>query len=134
MSTMGSNGERERAAQPEDLGRFFIDRVNAGDVDGVVALYESDAVLMSPPGQVTTGSPAIRQVYEWLLAGKPTLTATLRPTVQSGDLALTSVQWSMRMTGRDGQPLTLSGTSAEVVHRQPDGTWLWVIDQPDILG
>jgi len=35
---MGGNGGRERAAQPEDLGRLFIDRANASDVDGVVAL------------------------------------------------------------------------------------------------
>jgi hypothetical protein len=33
-----SNGEnRERAAQPEDLNRFFLERANAGDVNGVGA-------------------------------------------------------------------------------------------------
>ena len=26
--------------QPEDLDRLFLERANAGDVDGVVALYE----------------------------------------------------------------------------------------------
>ena len=33
---------------PEDLGRYFLDRANAGDVDGLVALYEPGAVLASP--------------------------------------------------------------------------------------
>jgi hypothetical protein len=33
-----------------------------------VALYEPDAVLAFPPGQVTTGRHAIRQAYERLLA------------------------------------------------------------------
>ena len=46
-----SNGEnRERAAQPEDLNQFFLERANAGDVHGVVALYEPDAVLVSQVG------------------------------------------------------------------------------------
>jgi SnoaL-like domain len=72
---MGGNGARERAAQPEDLGRFFVERANAGDVDGLVALYEPDAVLALPAGQVTTGSQAIRRVYERLLADRPTFTA-----------------------------------------------------------
>lgn len=119
---MGSNGERERAAQPEDLGRFFIERANAGDVDGLVALYESDAVLAFPPGQVTTGSQAIRQVFEQMVAGKPTLGGEPQPTLRNGDLALTS----MRLPG--------GGVTVEVARRQQDGTWLWVIDQPNILG
>jgi hypothetical protein len=26
------------------------------------------------------------------------------------------------------------GATAEVACRQPDGTWLWMIDQPNVLG
>ncbi len=118
------------AARPEDLNRLFADRINAGDVEGLVALYEPTATVAFPPGQLVSGTAAIRQVFEQVLAGKPTLKATLRPTVHSGDLALTSVHWSMSMAGPDGLPMTLSGTSAEVVRRQPDGMWLRVIDQP----
>lgn len=119
---MDGKGERERAAQPEDLGRFFIERANAGDVDGLVALYESDAVLAFPPGQVTTGSQAIRQVFEQMVAGKPTFKGESQPTLRSGDLALTSMR------------LDNGGITVEVARRQPDGTWLWVIDQPNVLG
>ena len=119
---MGSNGERERAVQPEDLGRFFIERANAGDVEGLVALYESDAVLAFPPGQVTTGSQALRQVFEQMVAGQPTFGGEAQPTLRNGDLALTSMR------------LASGGTTVEVARRQPDGTWLWVIDQPNVLG
>ncbi len=119
---MGGAGERERAAQPEDLGRFFVERANAGDVDGLVALYEAEAVLAFPPGQVTTGRRAIRQVYERLLAGKLTFTGEPQPALRNGDLALTST----RLAG--------GGATVEVARRQPDGMWLWVIDQPNILG
>ena len=35
------------AAQPEDLGTLFLERANAGDVEGLVALYEPGAVLAS---------------------------------------------------------------------------------------
>ncbi|WP_192809216.1 hypothetical protein [Actinomadura montaniterrae] len=30
---------------PDDLSRLVVERLNAGDVDGLVALYEPDAVL-----------------------------------------------------------------------------------------
>jgi hypothetical protein len=36
--------DAERALAPEDLDRLFLERANAGDVDGVVALYEADAL------------------------------------------------------------------------------------------
>jgi len=58
-----SEPSRPKAARPADLARLFLDRANAGDVDGVVALYESDAVLAFPPGQITVGAKAIREVY-----------------------------------------------------------------------
>ena len=46
------NGEAaERALRPEDLDRLFLERANAGDVDGVVDLYEPQAVLAFPPGR-----------------------------------------------------------------------------------
>ncbi len=65
---MRDDGNRERAKEPEDLSRFFLEGANAGDVDGVVALYETDAVLANPPGRVTVGIEATRLVYEQLLA------------------------------------------------------------------
>jgi ketosteroid isomerase-like protein len=50
----------ERATHPEDLSRLIVERLNAGDVDGLVALYEPDAVLALPDGQIATGSEEIR--------------------------------------------------------------------------
>ena len=66
---------RPKAENPADLARLFLDRANAGDVDGVVALYEEDAVLAFPPGQITIGADAIWEVYERFLSQRPTLTS-----------------------------------------------------------
>jgi ketosteroid isomerase-like protein len=119
---MNENG-RAPATEPEDLSRFIVDRLNAGDLDGLVALYEPDAVLALPGGRVAAGSTQIRAAYQRLLAGRQVFTpGTARPTVRSGELALTSTRLS------DGT------VTVEVARRQPDGTWLWVLDQPDITG
>ncbi|WP_067168795.1 YybH family protein [Microtetraspora niveoalba] len=119
---MTSEDVRERAVQPEDLSRFVVERLNAGDVEGLVALYEPDAVLALPDGQVATGSQEIRRAYEHLVTGKPTFTpGRQQPTLRNGDLALTSVR------------LPDGGFTVEVARRQDDGTWLWVIDQPGLL-
>jgi ketosteroid isomerase-like protein len=115
--------QHEPALEPEDLARFFTERANAGDVDGLVALYEPDAVLAFPGGRITVGADAIRRVYAELLAPRPTFQpGQQRPALRNGDLALTSSR------------LANGNVTVEVAHRQPDGTWLWVLDQPNILG
>ncbi|HYT10478.1 MAG TPA: nuclear transport factor 2 family protein [Mycobacteriales bacterium] len=115
-------GGHQPAREPEDLGRLFVERANAGDLDGLVALYEPGAVLAFPAGQLSSGHVTIRRVYADLLATKPTLTpGEQQPAIRNGDLALTST----RLAGGDA--------TAEVARRQPDGTWLWLIDQPAIL-
>lgn len=129
---MEEHEELQRATEPEELSQFFLERANAGDVNGVAELYEPDAVLAGPD-QVSTGIQAIRRRYEELLAGNPTFTGEIQAALRAGDLALTSVKWSMSAAGPAGQPRTFSGTSGEVARRQPDGAWLWVIDQPSVL-
>lgn len=114
-------GHRERAGEPEDLGRMFLERASAGDVDGVVALYEPTAVLASPAGRVSTGVAARRNVYEELLADKPQFSGDVRPALHHGDLALTSTRFQ-------------GGATSEIARRQDDGTWLWIVDQPNVVG
>jgi ketosteroid isomerase-like protein len=112
-------GERDRPVDPEDLGRLFLSRANANDVEGVVALYEPAAVLAAPDGSVAAGTAAIRAVYQALLASRPRFSGEVRPALRCGDLALTSTRFA-------------GGATAEIARRQPDGTWLWVADQPQV--
>lgn len=116
---MTAHVARQRAANPNDLGRFFVERANAGDVEGVVALYEPGAVLAFPEGTVATGHEEIREVYRDLLSSRPVLApGRQRPPLVAGSLALTSTE------------LTTGAVTVEIAHRQPDGHWLWAVDQP----
>ena len=116
--------ERERAARPEDITRLFVERANAKDAEGLAALYEPDAVLAFPPGQMTVGQEAIRAVYEQMVTQDLTFEQEQPlPTLHLGDLALTATPASDE-----------AGARAQVVRRQPDGTWLRILDRPDFRG
>lgn len=117
-------GERQRAMKPEDLTRLFVELGNAGDAEGMAALYEPDAVVAFPPGQMTVGREAIRALYEKMLAARPLLRMEQPlPTLLLGDLALTATP-----------ALDEAGARAQVVRRQPDGSWLRILDRPDFRG
>ena len=107
---------------PEDLTRLFVERANAGDADGLAELYEADAVLAFPPGERTVGREAIRAVLEHMLANASHFEQEeALSTVHNGDLTLTSTKPSDNTGGR-----------VQLVRRQPDGSWLRVIDRPEI--
>lgn len=113
--------ERERAQTPEDLTRLFVERANAGDADGLAALYEPDAVVAYPPGQTTRGQDAIRAIYQQMLSMNLTFKPEQPlPTITHADIALTATH------RRDG-----NGIRIQVARRQADGGWLRIIDLPE---
>lgn len=118
---MNAQSNPEPALQPNDLGRFFVERANAGDLEGLVALYEADAVVAGTNGEVITGKEAIREFFAQILSYHPQFGAgDARPALVQGDIALTSTR------------LASGVVTAEIARRQPDGTWLWVVDNPAI--
>jgi hypothetical protein len=115
--------DNEKALKPEDLTRLFVERANAGDAAGIAALYEERAVMAYPPGRVTEGRDAICALWENVLAKRPRFEQEQPlPTLISGEIALTSTP------PRDG-----TGARAQVARRQPDGTWLRLLDQPEFI-
>ena len=99
--------------------------VNDRDLDGLVALYAPDAVMVLPDGSTVTGTEAIRGQWAELLAMEGRMTLRSRYAIEAGDLAILSNEWTF--TSGD---LTMGATTAEVARRQPDGGWLYVIDHP----
>lgn len=115
---MTEHEDREPARDPQELERLLIARQWAGDVDGMAALYEPDAVLDPGDGLLAVGRDAIRALFADAVAkGEKFSAGEQSPAVVSGDLALTSTR------------LPDGSVTAEVARRQSDGTWLWVIDR-----
>lgn len=117
-------------ADPDDLHRIFAERANAGDLEGMVALYEDAAAFVEPDGATATGGGAIREHLRGVLALSPEITPVESKCVIAGDIALLSNHWRMTVGPGDGQRVELEGTSMEVARRQPDAGWLYVIDDP----
>jgi uncharacterized protein (TIGR02246 family) len=118
------------ARKPEELDLLFAQALNAGDIDAMMKLYEPGACLMPEPGQVVSGTKAVREALGAFLALKPKIKLDVKKLAETGDVAFTSAKWVLEGTGPDGSPVKMEGHSAEFSRKQPDGTWLFVIDNP----
>jgi ketosteroid isomerase-like protein len=117
--------------QVTDAEKFrdtFQDLFHAGNLDGLVSLFELEGAFVSPPGQVTVGPDAIRKVLADLLAIGGRLEFKDRSFHQVGDIALRVHEYQVEGSDPDGNPLTLRGVAAAVLRRQDDGCWRFVID------
>ena len=116
--------------RPEEMNTAFAQAYNSGRVEELLALYEPDALLAPAPGARARGLDEIREALVALVALRGRMTSVNAYCMQVGDLALLQGEWTLTATGPGGEPIEQSARSAEVVRRQPDGSWLYVIDHP----
>jgi len=123
---------KKTARTPEDCDRLLLAALEAGDLETSVALYEPGAVLFRKSGAMMTGLDAIRENNAFLIELKPKFTIEFVKTAVSvdGTLATNRMKANLEGTGKDGQPIKSTIHTLEVVRKQPDGSWLFVIDDP----
>ncbi|HXG04463.1 MAG TPA: DUF4440 domain-containing protein [Candidatus Binatia bacterium] len=115
--------------RPQDMARAWQEALNRGDLEELVALYEPNATLIPQPGRTVTG-PGIREALGPFLATKPRISLRSTNIIECDGIALIYGAWTMQGTGPDGQPVEMQGQSTEVLRRQADGTWRYLIDDP----
>jgi uncharacterized protein (TIGR02246 family) len=118
-----------RIDTPQAIHEAVTNAFNASDLEGLVALYEDEARMVGMDGSILEGTAPIRENWKSLLAYGGQMTLTTRYVIELGDLALLSNDYTVTV-GDD----SISGATAEVVRRQPDGTWRYIIDHPTGAG
>jgi uncharacterized protein (TIGR02246 family) len=122
------------ATQPSELHELVQAAFNSRDTEAILALYEPDAVFVTGPGASVRGHDAIGKIYQSFFDMKPVMRLETASVLQNGDLALLEGRWVLIGASRDGDPFQVTGNSHEVVRRQPDGRWLYAIDDPGASG
>jgi ketosteroid isomerase-like protein len=107
---------------PEEFLSSFVKEFNAGDIDSLLMLYETDACTVSQIGQVVTSQNNIRQSLQGFIDMKGKLENKVKRVIQTSNLALVISEWSFKGTGHDGNPVNFIGKSTDVLRQQSDGS------------
>ena len=132
---MGSNVVISRvdevsAGTPEQVLESVVAGINSGDLDRLMPLYESKAAFAAEPGSLAHGAAGVSEALTGFIAMNGTLDLEVTRVLEVDDLALVIGVWSFDGTGPDGAPVRLEASNADVLRRQGDGTWRFVIDNP----
>lgn len=115
-----------KVMSPDKMNETFARAFNSRDVDRLLALYEPAASLRTDASTATaTGRSEIGAKLAELLNLAGTMVSENNFCIQHGRIALLRADYALRDT--EGAVI-MSGSSAEIVRQQIDGSWLYVID------
>lgn len=114
----------------EALDAAWVKAMKAGDVNGVVACYASDAVLWLPGAPEARGEKAIRDAYTGLLSANTVTEVSLTDAhyENAQNLSLGWGHFTMTLTPKAGGPPTIMGGRYIDVAKKTDGKWHYVAD------
>jgi len=123
----GHGATVQKAMTPKMAHTLFTEAFNAKNADQLCALFAEDAVAVNPRRE---GRAAICESMKAFLETADNLTIKTGYAVQSGDHALLRSIYSYVSMAEDGSSSVIKGSGIELVERQPDGSWLYILDHP----
>jgi uncharacterized protein (TIGR02246 family) len=114
---------------PETWPHSFTTHINAGDLDGVVALYEPDARFVARSGDILVGHD-LRQALAELIRTKTTMQSRVVKVVTIGDIALLYTDFDGTTVDAAGKTVEARYNAIEILRRQADGTWKLIVGDP----
>jgi len=109
----------------------FVAAANAGDADGVAAVYADDGALLAPNLPPQRGRNAIKSFWGGFLDAYTVRFEVVSDTIEGrGDLAYNHGHYRFTAVPKaKGAPgVADEGKFLEILKKQPDGSWKYVLD------
>ncbi|MGH7509924.1 MAG: YybH family protein [Gemmatimonadales bacterium] len=123
-----SEGDKARIRGADSA---FAASANAGNVDGIAAVYTGDATLLAPNLPPQKGRDAIRGFWGGFLQAYTVRFELVSDTIEGrGDLAYNQGRYRFRAVpkARNVPGVADEGKFLAILKKQPDGDWKLVLD------
>jgi len=114
----------------EGSARYFQNCVRNGDLESALDCFDEDAVYITGIGEFVTGKENIRKALEQVCALKPDLQALRSTGFTVGAITAWVDEWTLKAILPDGTKLDMKGTSSDILKKQPNGNWVYLVDNP----
>ena len=120
----------QKAMTPKMAHELFVTAFNAKNVEQLCALYAENAVVHNVDAPPHVGRKSVCKSLKAFMKITDKITSETGYELRSKDYALLRSIYQIYGTDEDGSPVTMKGSGIEVVQRQADGSWLYVLDHP----
>lgn len=112
----------KKAFNPSEIAALFVEFINSGNLEGIASLFEDNAAIVTGKDTYARGKDEIKTYFSQMLSHNPKFDIVHhQQPIINGDIALTSSR------------VPNAFITVEVARKQADGSWLWFIDQPNII-
>ncbi|WBQ05190.1 YybH family protein [Kribbella sp. CA-293567] len=129
------------ASTPAKLLQLLGERIVAKDLAGIMALHEPTAAVVNWDGTISKGKPEIRAMYiDWFNSNPVLKVNPLQTLINGGQpdgsgdrlnrTASIMGTYTLEQDLPDGTRVLYTGNFCDIVRQQPDGTWLYLQDNP----
>lgn len=120
----------QKAMTPKMAHELWVTAFNEKNIDQLCALYAENAIVHNGDEAPSVGPKAICEGLKGFLKGADKVAIETAYELRSDDLTLLRSIWQLDGKDEDGNPTKMNGSGIEVVQRQADGSWLYVLDHP----
>lgn len=136
-SAQAEDVEIRKAYTPKEAHELWVEYGHAGNLDAMLSLYETDGTIWDIGSGKALTTPEERRVFlrEFLDTISDFYLETASVTLNgAGDVALLRSKWYAEGVSEDDAGKRAEWTSrncgSEVVRKQADGSWLFIVDNP----
>jgi uncharacterized protein (TIGR02246 family) len=117
--------------KPEDWPRLFVQHLNSGDLDAVVALYAPNARFLAGSGETIVGRDRIRDMLARMIRSKTKLQSRMIKAISADDVAVLYTDFQGTTMNASEKTIDVRYNAVEVLRRQPNGCWKLIVGDPN---
>jgi ketosteroid isomerase-like protein len=119
-----------KRSSPKELLALLGKYIEARDVEAILAIHEPGASLVEFGGGISRGEEELRKSYGKFFQSKPQLKVNALQIVESGGVAIILGDYTLKFEDQNGEIMNSAGKFGDMVRQQPDGSWLYLLDNP----
>ena len=117
-----------KITDPNVAHQLFTQAINKKDIEQLCSIYSDDAVIILRSGQAIRGKEAIRKVFSRMINATEKLTLETVYQIQSENTVLFRSKYHSIYNNQEGEKVDHVNSGIEILQKQKDGTWLFIID------